>query len=102
MSFLVSTLPGPIETGQIGLPALQPPFVWANTQVRDLFDSLYRVYPAGFFLLCEARAIANRCRLVPMPRGRGLHGERVSVTKNRGRREQSQSYNLLSGTREGD
>ena len=53
MSFPVSTLLGQIETGQIGLPELQRPFVWANTQVRDLFDSLYRGYPAGFFLLWQ-------------------------------------------------
>ena len=53
MSFPVSTLPGQIETGQIGLSELQRPFLWANTHVRDLFDSLYRSSPAGFFLLWQ-------------------------------------------------
>jgi uncharacterized protein with ParB-like and HNH nuclease domain len=54
MSFPVSTLLGQIETGQIGLPELQRPFVWDRAQVRDLLDSLYRGYPAGYFLLWQA------------------------------------------------
>jgi hypothetical protein len=31
-----------IEIGDIGLPDIQQPFVWSNTKVRDLFDSMYR------------------------------------------------------------
>ena len=54
ISFPISTLIGQIETGQIGLPELQRPFVWDRSQVRDLLDSLYRGYPAGFFLLWQA------------------------------------------------
>ena len=54
ISFPVSTLIGQIETGQIGLPELQRPFVWDRSQVRDLLDSLYRGYPAGFFLFWQA------------------------------------------------
>lgn len=54
MSFPVNTLLGQIETGQIGLPELQRPFVWDRSQVRDLLDSLYAGYPAGFFLLWQA------------------------------------------------
>jgi hypothetical protein len=54
MSFPISTLLGQIETGQIGLPELQRPFVWDRAQVRDLLDSLYRGYPAGYFLLWQA------------------------------------------------
>ena len=54
MSFPVSTLLGQIESGQIGLPELQRPFVWNRSQVRDLLDSLYRGYPAGYFLLWQA------------------------------------------------
>lgn len=46
---LVSLL-GQIETGELGLPELQRPFVWKRVQVRDLFDSLYRGYPTGHFL----------------------------------------------------
>lgn len=42
-----------IDLGKIGLPELQRPFVWPNVNVRDLFDSLYRGYPAGFLLFWE-------------------------------------------------
>src|SRR5262245_35776413 len=56
ISFPVSTLVGNIETGQIGLPELQRPFVWDRIQVRDFFDSLYRGYPTGHFLFWQANA----------------------------------------------
>ncbi len=39
-----------IETGEIGLPDIQRPFVWKNGKVRDLFDSLYKGFPAGCLL----------------------------------------------------
>ena len=45
-----------IELGKIGLPELQRPFVWPNVNVRDLFDSLYRGYPAGFLLFWKTNA----------------------------------------------
>ena len=32
-----------IDTGELGLPELQRPFVWKNTKVRDLFDSMMSV-----------------------------------------------------------
>jgi uncharacterized protein with ParB-like and HNH nuclease domain len=31
-----------IGLGQIGLPDQQRPFVWKDSKVRDLFDSMYR------------------------------------------------------------
>lgn len=30
-----------IDMGNIGLPDVQRPFVWKDTKVRQLFDSLY-------------------------------------------------------------
>ena len=42
-----------IELGEIGLPDIQRPFVWANAKVRDLFDSMYRGYPVGYLLLWQ-------------------------------------------------
>jgi hypothetical protein len=42
-----------IELGQIGLPDIQRPFVWPNTKVRDLFDSMYRGYPVGYLLFWQ-------------------------------------------------
>lgn len=42
-----------IEMGDIGLPDIQRPFVWANAKVRDLFDSMYKGFPVGYFLFWE-------------------------------------------------
>ena len=46
----VNALVEQIDSGELSLPDLQRPFVWKMTQVRDLFDSLYHGYPAGYFL----------------------------------------------------
>lgn len=40
-----------IDNGDLALPELQRPFVWGNNRVRDLFDSMYRGYPIGYFLI---------------------------------------------------
>jgi hypothetical protein len=45
-----------IAFGKIGLPDIQRPFVWPNVNVRNLFDSLYRGYPAGYLLFWETGA----------------------------------------------
>ncbi|MGB9821751.1 MAG: DUF262 domain-containing protein [Pseudothermotoga sp.] len=42
-----------IDSGEIGLPDIQRPFVWDTTRVRDLFDSMYRGYPIGTLLFWE-------------------------------------------------
>jgi len=42
-----------LDTGDIGLPDIQRPFVWSNAKVRDLFDSMYRGFPVGYFLFWE-------------------------------------------------
>lgn len=43
-----------IDQGTVGLPDIQRPFVWNNAKVRDLFDSMYRGYPVGYFMLWAA------------------------------------------------
>lgn len=48
-----------IEIGDIALPDIQRPFVWSNAKVRDLFDSMYRGFPVGYFLF------GRMCRAVP-------------------------------------
>ncbi len=48
-----------IEIGIIGLPDIQRPFVWADTKVRDLFDSMYKGYPVGYFLFWANANIEN-------------------------------------------
>ena len=56
VSYPISSLIGDIDHGKIGLPDLQRPFVWPNVNVRNLFDSLYRGYPAGFLLFWDTGA----------------------------------------------
>ena len=48
-----------IDLGEIALPELQRPFIWKNSQVRNLFDSLYMGYPVGFFLFWETSGISS-------------------------------------------
>ena len=55
-SYPVNALIEDIDLGKIGLPELQRPFVWPNVNVRNLFDSLYRGYPAGFLLFWDTGA----------------------------------------------
>lgn len=50
VSYNLSTLIQQIDLGVIGLPDIQRPFVWKDTKVRDLFDSMYKGYPVGYFL----------------------------------------------------
>lgn len=45
-----------IDLGDIALPDIQRPFVWTNAKVRDLFDSMYRGFPVGYFLFWENAA----------------------------------------------
>ncbi len=49
-----------IETGELGLPELQRPFVWKDTKVRDLFDSMMRGYPIGYLMLWECPDMENK------------------------------------------
>ena len=53
VGYPLSNLLDSIEMGDIGLPDIQRPFVWKNAKVRDLFDSMYRGYPVGYFLFWE-------------------------------------------------
>lgn len=55
-AYPLSSLVEDIEQGKIGLPDIQRPFVWPNKNVRNLFDSLYRGYPAGYLLFWETGA----------------------------------------------
>jgi hypothetical protein len=55
-NYPISSLIEDIDLGKIGLPELQRPFVWPNVNVRNLFDSIYRGYPAGFLLFWDTGA----------------------------------------------
>ncbi|HLS11215.1 MAG TPA: DUF262 domain-containing protein [Flavobacteriaceae bacterium] len=53
VKYNLNTLIQNIDLGTIALPEIQRPFVWRDTKVRDLFDSLYKGYPVGYFLFWE-------------------------------------------------
>jgi hypothetical protein len=44
-----------IERGRIALPDMQREFIWDNSQIRDLVDSLYKNHPIGMILLWETK-----------------------------------------------
>lgn len=46
----IGHLMGGIRQGTLALPDIQRPFVWKNTKVRDLLDSLFRGFPFGYIL----------------------------------------------------
>lgn len=51
--YALTDLISDIKLGSIALPEIQRPFVWPNAKVRNLFDSMYRGFPVGFFLFWE-------------------------------------------------
>ncbi|MCV0394846.1 MAG: DUF262 domain-containing protein [Rhizobiaceae bacterium] len=55
-NYPINALIEDIDLGKIGLPELQRPFVWPNVNVRNLFDSLYKGFPAGFLLFWKTGA----------------------------------------------
>lgn len=66
-----------IELGEIGLPDIQRPFVWKNTKVRDLFDSIYKGYPVGYLLFWK-NALDDGGRIIG-PEGKQKTPELVIV-----------------------
>ena len=49
-----------IDTGELGLPELQRPFIWKDSKVRDLFDSMMRGYPIGYLMLWECPTLDKK------------------------------------------
>ncbi|MGH2360222.1 MAG: winged helix-turn-helix domain-containing protein, partial [bacterium] len=47
----IASLMSDIEREEIALPDLQRPFVWEDTKVRDLLDSLFLGFPVGTLVL---------------------------------------------------
>lgn len=54
IDFDVDYIVSAIDQGTVGLPDIQRPFVWSASKVRELFDSMYRGYPVGYFMLWAA------------------------------------------------
>lgn len=42
-----------VKNNEIAIPEIQRPFVWKPKQVRDLIDSLYNGYPAGYLIISQ-------------------------------------------------
>lgn len=47
---LVETVLIWVNSGEIAIPEIQRPFVWNNSKVRDLIDSLYQGFPVGYII----------------------------------------------------
>lgn len=47
----VSSLLDEVLSGRIGLPDLQRPFVWNDSKVRNLLDSMLKGFPVGYIML---------------------------------------------------
>jgi len=47
----ISNILGWVQSGEVAIPEIQRPFVWNATKVRDLIDSLYKGYPAGYVII---------------------------------------------------
>lgn len=47
---LVETILAWVNSGEIAIPEIQRPFVWDNSKVRDLMDSLYQGFPIGYII----------------------------------------------------
>ena len=52
----VGNLLDDVTNGRIGLPDLQRPFVWADSKVRNLFDSMMKGFPIGYVMLWASPA----------------------------------------------
>ena len=52
----VGNLLDDVINGRIGLPDLQRPFVWADSKVRNLFDSMMKGFPIGYVMLWASPA----------------------------------------------
>ena len=70
--FPIETLLTWVKSGEIAIPEIQRPFVWDATKVRNLLDSLYRGYPAGYL-------ISWRNPTVNLEDGTPLAGERILI-----------------------
>ncbi len=63
VGYSLSKLIEDIDLGEIGLPDIQRPFVWNQSKVRDLFDSMYKGFPVGY-LLFWANGVSNGHRKI--------------------------------------
>ena len=80
----IRSLVDSVDSGKLLVPEMQRRYVWRSTQVRDLFDSLYRGYPVGSIL------VWNR------PDG-DVEGRVLDVGESAGKLKGGQTQLLLDG-----
>ena len=80
----ICSLVDSVDSGKLLVPEMQRRYVWRSTQVRDLFDSLYRGYPVGSIL------VWNR------PDG-DVEGRVMDVGESAGKLKGGQTLLLLDG-----
>lgn len=61
-----------IKSGEIAIPEIQRPFVWKPKQVRDLIDSFYAGYPAGYLIISQSPDIR-------LKNGRLSEGKKIMI-----------------------
>lgn len=88
----VSQLVDDVEKGAVRLPDIQRPFVWRNTKVRDLVDSMYRGYPVGELMFWSNRG-AGHTRSI----GDGAKHHETTRQVIDGQQRLTSLYALLSG-----
>jgi uncharacterized protein with ParB-like and HNH nuclease domain len=62
----VEDLVGLVRRGLVRVPSFQRGLRWGSEDVLALFDSIYRGYPIGSFLLQKGPASANRIKIGPL------------------------------------
>lgn len=85
----IASLLGDIEEKSMALPDLQRPFVWEDTKVRDLLDSLFVGFPVGTLVLWHT-SDGKEARALGAPRRRG----RCSTVSRRRRGSRCRSGRL--------
>lgn len=73
-----------VDSQKLVLPEIQRRYVWLSTQVRDLFDSLYKGYPVGSILIWSRP-------------GLNMDGRVLDVGEEAGKIKHGETYLLLDG-----
>ncbi|MCA9677591.1 MAG: DUF262 domain-containing protein [Myxococcales bacterium] len=88
----IVSLIGDVEQGVIALPDLQRPFVWEDTKVRDLLDSLFVGFPVGTVVLWHTGAVRDAHAV-----GRGGSARHASALVIDGQQRLTSLYAVIKG-----
>ena len=94
-SFTVNQLMEKIDTGELGLPELQRPFVWKDSQVRDLLDSMLLGYPVGYLMLWNCPSFTKKKSIGTDPKS---YDEPSEVIID-GQQRLTSLYSVIKGTK---